>query len=154
MPRYALPLADVLWSQVIKGKPDECWPWTGRTAPFGYGRISRKNWVKPQAIESHRATFLLTHGYLPPVVMHTCDNPPCCNPAHLVAGSHRANALDRYAKGRTAKGEGNGNSVLTEAEVLAIRSSPLSIRKAAKVFGVSSRTIMLIRQRKAWKHLP
>jgi hypothetical protein len=151
MPRYALPLADVLWSQVIKGEPDECWLWTGRTAPFGYGRISRKNWVKPKSIESHRATFLLTHGFLPPVVMHTCDNPPCCNPAHLRSGTHSANMLDRHAKGRSAKGETNGNSKLKASDVVAIRESSLSQRKLAAKFNVSRSTIEMILHRVTWK---
>ena len=31
---------------------------------------------------------------------HRCDNPPCCNTAHLFAGSRSKNMRDAYAKGR------------------------------------------------------
>ncbi len=33
---------------------------------------------------------------------HRCDNPPCCNPEHLFAGSRAANMRDAYRKGRVA----------------------------------------------------
>lgn len=35
-----------------------------------------------------------------PFVLHTCDNPPCCNPAHLYRGTALDNARDRDTRGR------------------------------------------------------
>lgn len=33
-------------------------------------------------------------------VMHLCDNPPCCNPAHLRLATQAENNADMMAKGR------------------------------------------------------
>lgn len=52
---------------------------------------------------SHRLVFFRKHGHYPPVVMHTCDNPRCINPSHLVAGDWGSNNKDRAAKGRSSK---------------------------------------------------
>lgn len=32
------------------------------------------------------------------VVRHLCHNPPCCNPDHLVGGSHQDNSDDQVAR--------------------------------------------------------
>lgn len=73
----------------------------------------------------HRVVFYNTHGYLPEVVMHTCDNARCINPEHLVAGTHKSNSADKFAKGRQGDarnfGEGNGRAILTDAECDFIR---------------------------------
>lgn len=53
---------------------------------------------------AHRRAFELTHGPLEAGVhvLHACDNPPCCNPAHLFPGDQTLNMRDMVAKGRHA----------------------------------------------------
>jgi hypothetical protein len=55
---------------------------------------------------AHRAAFAMAHGYIPtPSCLHSCDNPPCVNVAHLREGTHADNMADRKAKGRYNGGD-------------------------------------------------
>jgi hypothetical protein len=110
------PLADRLWAKVKIRRPDQCWLWQG-----GRQRVHGKLWYgqiqdggKPgvshssRSITAHRAAWLTTFGPIPQAmeVLHSCDNPPCCNPAHLWLGTQADNAADMARKGR-AKGRHN-----------------------------------------------
>jgi hypothetical protein len=77
---------------------DECWPWTGQTVTGGYGRLG---WQGRREI-AHRVAWELFEGPIPEGqwVLHHCDNPPCCNPLHLYAGTQRQNIHDAIARGR------------------------------------------------------
>ena len=90
------------WSKVDQRGPDDCWPWTGARSAKGYGRIGVTIDGRKAGIIASRFSFLIYYGPLPPGMMacHTCDNPPCVNPAHLFAGTAQTNAQDMVAKGR------------------------------------------------------
>jgi hypothetical protein len=75
---------------------DECWPWTATRDSKGYGRL----WWGDRLEGAHRIALFLATGRMPSYVMHSCDNPPCCNPAHLVEADHQTNMADMMAKGR------------------------------------------------------
>ena len=77
-----------------------CWPWQGYTDAEGYGESfaqiegQRERYV-------HRIVWAAQHGHRALLeVTHTCDNPPCANPAHLRLRTHAENMADMYAKGR------------------------------------------------------
>lgn len=91
---------EVLMSRVEK-LSSGCWVWTGPTNKKGYGRIGIR--VKRASRLAHRAAWLLMVGDIPPgiFVCHHCDNPPCCNPAHLFLGTNKENKEDSKRKGRT-----------------------------------------------------
>lgn len=138
---------------VEKRGPQECWPWKGFCDDDGYGefRFKGKKW------RAHRAAFFLKHRRLPHgrLIMHSCDNPPCCNPAHLSSGTIASNTADMDQKGRrrSARGVDAGNAALTDAKVRFIRRSKMSARKLAARFGVKDQCIYKVRQGIRWRHV-
>jgi len=50
---------------------------------------------------AHRVAFTFHHGREPQkYVLHSCDNPGCCNPAHLREGTQLENMRDMNERGR------------------------------------------------------
>lgn len=132
-----------------------CIEWTGSRVPNGYGQIRRGEVL----VLAHRLAWELKHGPIPEgmKVLHTCDNPPCCNEEHLFLGTDADNSADMVAKGRQArqKGEAHGNSKLTENDVLEIRRRLVageSQRKIAVAFGVHHSTVGGIGRGAMWAH--
>lgn len=82
-----------------------CWVVTShKPNPDGYIRL----WRNKKTIKLHRQVYEENNGPIPNgmVVMHTCDNPPCINPEHLVLGTQRKNMEDAINKGRLVLGVG------------------------------------------------
>lgn len=117
----------------------------------GYGtcRYKGKIW------SVHRLVFFLVHGYLPPVVMHVCDNPACFAIWHLVPGNHQQNMADMVKKKRHAHRELHPQHILTEADVSDIRSYRRGIKglvkRLAAKYGVSASTIYHVRSNRRWR---
>jgi hypothetical protein len=144
------------WASVDIGQPDECWPWLGAVDHHGYGRFSLNN--RPRG--AHRLALKFSGVDLPDnkCALHRCDNPPCCNPFHLFAGTKADNTADMHKKGRgfvpsAACGSQHRNAKLNEEQVLAIRSFKGSQVSAAKAFGVSQGTVWRIQRGLAWRHI-
>ena len=158
-PRCAQDPAERFWRRVERLSAAECWLWQGPPTNSGYGRfqIGGKGSLHWGA---HRFAFNDTNGFLPEVVMHTCDNRICVNPAHLRAGTHKENTQDMIAKGRrpriVAEGERNPGSKLNPESVRAIRAlegSGLSANKVSKQFGVGHKVILAVWRGITWKHV-
>lgn len=89
-------------AKVRDGEPDACWNWTGETQNKGYGVFRTYANGRAKKHLAHRWALRASGVDLrdDQVVLHSCDNPPCVNPAHLRAGTQRDNVLDAKAKGR------------------------------------------------------
>lgn len=146
--------AQRFWSNVCIGSENECWPYLGHLLPTGHGQFCTNR----RRTSAHRFALSLYQDVpKSAIVCHTCDNPSCVNPKHLYAGSYSDNAQDSIRAKRFYRpdnsGQRHGMAKLTEADVIKIRSLPISSGKAAKSFGVSRSTICAIRNRSSWRHV-
>ena len=143
------------WAKVdIRGE-DECWPWLGYTEAKGYGTVRFDGRIQ----KAHRVAYMLKVGPIPEgmFLLHSCDNPACCNKNHLSVGTKGDNNRDRTAKGRSAKGEGHACAALTDEKVREIRklrtTTGLSYAKIAKLYGVHEATVGHLCTMRTWRHV-
>jgi Helix-turn-helix len=112
---------------------------------------------------NRRATHValeLAAGWILPFewsqVLHLCDNPPCCNPAHLKIDTQQGNTEDRDARGRQARlrGERNGQAKFHQQDADGIRllyeAGGISQRVLARQSGINQARISDIVRGKTW----
>ncbi len=114
------------WNFVKMGRHEECWEWTGARDNRGYGRF-HVGAAGSSSRLAHRISYGLKTGQSPEAVCHHCDNPPCCNPAHLFGGTRTLNHQDMVSKGRhrvpriAARGELHHMAKLSNEDAKEIR---------------------------------
>lgn len=78
-----------------------CWEWQGKKNSGGYGQVIITLDGKKRGFMAPRVALTIKLGREPVGdTRHTCDNPPCCNPDHLIEGSRSENMRDAYQRGR------------------------------------------------------
>ena len=121
-----------------------CLEWQGCITPSGYGKCIRR--IKGiKYFVAHRYFWALEHGPIPDGqrVLHRCDNPLCCNVAHLFLGTDKDNHLDKIAKGRVPSGY-TFTRHLTPHDALAMREAHRdgeSIHSLSRRYGVNRSTV-------------
>lgn len=148
--------ADLAWFWARVSPPDErgCRVWTGATNEDGYG-------VYRARVGAHRLAFAIADGEVPEgvYVLHTCDNPPCCERSHLYLGDQFQNMRDRRDRGRAPdlRGERHGRSILTDEQAIEMRHRYAAGERAAALaaeYGMSASGARKIIQGIVWDHLP
>jgi hypothetical protein len=127
-------------SSVFKDPDTGCWNWTAGVNRSGYGSFSYNG----IGYAAHRFGYSTIHGEPPKgfVVRHKCDNPRCCNPQHLEAGTQSQNIKDISIRG-SSRGRPAG-SRLTLEEILAIYNAKGTYHEIAESFSVSQNTVYRI----------
>lgn len=107
------------------GGEDSCWEFTGARNKSGYGWMhvgSQADGSRTRML-AHRVAVLLSGVDIPDgmFVLHTCNNPPCCNPKHLTLGDHAENMRQMVSAGRQEKSDRHHAARLTSEQVKEIR---------------------------------
>jgi hypothetical protein len=137
------------WDKVKIFGEDKCWEWSGwKKKGYGHLTYQGKKW------RAHKLAFILSGGVLTKYkryVLHKCDNPCCCNPMHLYAGSNQDNMRDRDKRGRQFR-------KLSNTDIINIRimcaKKEFTQRYIAKIFAVSASTVSAIKLFRKHKFLP
>ncbi len=152
-------MKDRFWKKVDVRGPRECWPWTAYRTRKGYGSFNM-----PPTQRAQQVAWQLTYGPIPAghSICHSCNNPPCCNPAHLYPATNQENMEYRYRLGRSKvpRGIEQGRAKLTDGIVRWIRAlyvprCPMFGATAlGRKFGVHHSAIMYAAYGHTWKHVP
>jgi hypothetical protein len=115
MTRYvgdmSLSLLDKLLNKIIIDTTTNCWEYQGGKNNLGYGLMrdgKKMRTAHRVSYEEHSQTKIPSHL----IVMHSCDNPCCVNPAHLSLGTRQDNMQDMVNKGRAKPYGGPGYGML------------------------------------------
>ena len=136
-----------------------CWEWKRSKNIYGYGTLK----VNGKTVTAHKTAYELFVGEVPDglLVLHSCDNPSCINPAHLHVGTQSDNMKECYERGRSSikpvslKGEKNGSAKLTSADVNEIRkmlSCGKKQQQIAEVFKISQSQVSNIARERRWAY--
>lgn len=137
------------WKKVPARPEEGCWEWSASTKPFGYGQLAVNN----RPAYAHRISYEIHYGPIPEgmFVRHTCDNPLCVRPTHLIVGTQLDNMKDMISRGRArhppAYGEKNPYAKLTDREAKQIIADPRPPSVLSPIYGVSRQTIWNVRRR-------
>lgn len=141
------------WNGIdIIGK-NECWNWKKSVDKFGYGKVK----ISGKMYLCHRLAFSSFYEIDYPDssvnIMHSCDNPKCCNPFHLRQGTLKENMQDMIRKGRQSKNS-KPNRHMTKESAECLRkeflngSSKLSL---SRKYNISPQTVRQIIKNEIWK---
>lgn len=141
------------WSKVDKS--GDCWMWMASSLKSN-GRGQFPNARRYGGSTSpYRFSWQIHFGPIPKgmLICHHCDNPLCVNPQHLFLGTHADNTQDMVSKGRSCKGNRNGQAKATEELITKVREFRGTHQEASEFFGIPRRRIISYRRGDTWNYL-
>lgn len=133
---------------------DVCHEWRGTRSTRGYGRL----FYGGRRRAAHHVAWYLAEGYWPAYILHSCDNPPCVNRAHLSEGTHfdnmrQARERNRYAHVVPAHGEVNAKKLTRDQARSIYVECHSGVPKAeiAERYGISLSTVYGIGRGEGWR---
>lgn len=133
----------------MTGGPDACWPWKGSLAG-GKGRPYFT--VDGKKVLAYRLVYELVSGEKledDDVIRHTCDNGAsgigCCNPAHLVKGTHQENMDDMKERQR------HGLPHNTVRAIRRLLEEGQTHETIARLYGISREAVTHINNKRAYR---
>lgn len=140
------------WSRVNKNAANGCWEWIGTVEEGEFASPYPQTNYDGKKYRVHRLAYTLLKGPIPDgkMLLHSCDNPKCCNPDHLRPGTHQENmqdVVDRCRRLGMLAGEDNGRAKLTQeiADIIRERySSGETQQQIADSYGISQHAVSKI----------
>lgn len=150
-------MQDRFWSRIDKtpgqGPNGDCWQWRAAAGKEIYAQVK----IAKQRRVVHHVAWFLKFGQWPTLwILHSCDNPPCCNPQHLREGTAKDNANDRSIRNRGVKGESHPNAKYKETDIrhaYNLLKTGLRTSVVAQITGIHRVTISSLRHGRAWKEV-
>jgi hypothetical protein len=142
---------DITWFWYSVNKTDNangCWEWQRGTTGGGYGEL----WFNGIMCRAHVVSWFIAFNKWPEkFLLHSCDNPPCVNPAHLREGTAKDNALDAKVRNRTCKGSAHHWTKLSESDraeiAILVSESKLSQKEIGKLYNICQSMVSRIKSK-------
>lgn len=141
-------------------KTDSCWIFTTNINALGYGGLAfRGIWIGAHVFswKLHNPNKVIPRGW---VIRHSCDNPSCVNPEHLLLGTKSDNMRDSLSRDGYVQHErisgiehtfADKTMTREKAEAICIKNQQHnSMRSIAKEFGIGFGTVQRIIAMEHW----
>jgi hypothetical protein len=142
---------------VDEGPNKGCWTFNAANDRDGYPYYN----FNKKTTRAHRFSYIISNYDKEEkinIIRHTCNNPWCVNPNHLVNGSQQENINDKIKDNRQAKGSKTGTSKITEEQLISVLDKILSgeitkTKQIVTILNISHTNIIDILHGKIWTHV-